>query len=373
MFVLDNNKNELIEIKKITFSESGFKEREHLQEWIANKPDCLGEELLIIQKEFDGFNDTKERLDLLALDKMGNIVVIENKLDDSGKDVTWQILKYVSYCSTLTKIQIKEIYQEYLEKNNIERNAEELLIEFYNNTPFSEITINKEEQRMILIAANFRKEVTSTVLWMLNYGIKVQCFKITPYNFQENIILDLEQIIPVKEAEEYTIKMAEKTRENKELSESNKGRHKVRMKYWTELLERFNNISNQYRNVSPSKDHWLSNGAGVSGIYYSFIITKSYAGIELLINKGSKEYNEQIFRAIMENKEKIEELYKKELSWEILEQKKSCRIADRIDGVNIFNEEDWGKIKEFHCSSMKKFEETIKNILITAVNQVKQK
>ena len=31
----------------------GFKERENLQEWIANNPDSLGEELLIIQKEFD--------------------------------------------------------------------------------------------------------------------------------------------------------------------------------------------------------------------------------------------------------------------------------------------------------------------------------
>jgi len=38
---------------------------------------------LIIQKEFDGFNDTRERLDLLALDKEGNIVIIENKLDDT--------------------------------------------------------------------------------------------------------------------------------------------------------------------------------------------------------------------------------------------------------------------------------------------------
>jgi hypothetical protein len=52
---------------------------------------------------------------LLALDKQGNLVVIENKLDDAGKDVTWQVLKYASYCSTLSKKNIKEIYQEYLE------------------------------------------------------------------------------------------------------------------------------------------------------------------------------------------------------------------------------------------------------------------
>ena len=48
-------------------------------------PEALGENLLIIQKEFDDFEDTRERLDLLALDKKGRLVVIENKLDDSGR------------------------------------------------------------------------------------------------------------------------------------------------------------------------------------------------------------------------------------------------------------------------------------------------
>ncbi len=86
----------------------GFGERSHLQEWLANNPEALGEEILIIQKEFDGFNDTNERLDLLGLDKQGNLVVIENKLDDTGRDVTWQVLKYASYCSTLKKEQIKK-------------------------------------------------------------------------------------------------------------------------------------------------------------------------------------------------------------------------------------------------------------------------
>jgi RecB family endonuclease NucS len=86
MYLINKNENKIEKVAERTFSELGFKERENLQEWIANNPDCLGEDLLIIQKEFDGFNDTNERLDLLALDKQGNIVVIENKLDDSGKD-----------------------------------------------------------------------------------------------------------------------------------------------------------------------------------------------------------------------------------------------------------------------------------------------
>ena len=64
MYVIDKENNKIDKIQSKTFHELGFKEREHLQEWIAKNPECLDEELLIIQKEFDGFNDTNERLDL---------------------------------------------------------------------------------------------------------------------------------------------------------------------------------------------------------------------------------------------------------------------------------------------------------------------
>jgi len=96
MFTVNRQSNRITPVAIKTFSELGFSERRHLQEWLANQPDALGEELLIIQKEFDGFDDTRERLDLLALDKSGNLVIIENKLDDSGRDVVWQALKYAS-------------------------------------------------------------------------------------------------------------------------------------------------------------------------------------------------------------------------------------------------------------------------------------
>ena len=81
MYILDKDSNQLINAEPTTFKEQKLKERQHLQEWIAKNPEVLGEELLIIQKEFDGFSDTHERLDLLALDKGGKLVVIENKLD----------------------------------------------------------------------------------------------------------------------------------------------------------------------------------------------------------------------------------------------------------------------------------------------------
>ena len=63
MFQIDRTANRLRKLERTSFSEGGFREREHLQEWLASMPDALceamgeGEDgLLIIQKEFDGFD-----------------------------------------------------------------------------------------------------------------------------------------------------------------------------------------------------------------------------------------------------------------------------------------------------------------------------
>ena len=75
MYRIDRDNNRISKLKSETFKNLEYQERQNLQEWIAENPDCLDEELLIIQKEFDGFDDTRERLDLLALDQDGNLVV----------------------------------------------------------------------------------------------------------------------------------------------------------------------------------------------------------------------------------------------------------------------------------------------------------
>src|SRR5260370_40201054 len=129
MFKVNREANSIEALEKRTFAELGFKERHNLQEWIAKMPSCLGEELLIIQKEFAGFSDTQERLDLLAVDKQGSLVLIENKLDDTGRDVTWQALKYASYCSGLSKENVRRIYQDFLDKTDPGAHARERITE----------------------------------------------------------------------------------------------------------------------------------------------------------------------------------------------------------------------------------------------------
>lgn len=80
MFTVNHQTNRISPVKTKKFNELGFTERKHLQLFtrsglrLAHEPFALGKELLIMQKEFDGFalfsselDAGRERLDLLAL------------------------------------------------------------------------------------------------------------------------------------------------------------------------------------------------------------------------------------------------------------------------------------------------------------------
>lgn len=62
MFKIDQTSNRITRLESKRFSELGFSERNHLQEWLAHQPDAFGEELLIIQKEFDGLTEVRGRV-----------------------------------------------------------------------------------------------------------------------------------------------------------------------------------------------------------------------------------------------------------------------------------------------------------------------
>ncbi|MCK1271373.1 DUF4268 domain-containing protein [Bradyrhizobium sp. 183] len=333
MFKVNKSKNSIEPLRSETFAELGFRERQHLQEWIAKEPSCLGEELLIIQKEFGGFTDTNERLDLLAIDKQGSLVLIENKLDDTGRDVTWQALKYASYCSSLSKENIRSVFQAYLDRSSPGEDAKEVLTEFLDADEYDEITVNKgSTQRIILIAANFRKEVTSTILWLLNFKMRLQCFRVTPWQSGEDIFLDVDQIIPTKDAEEYMIGLAGKSLDEVEATVGVKERNKARRQFWTELLKTAGLTIPRFVNISPNDAHYVSAGSGLGGVPYNFVIARSFGRVELYIDHGDREQNKAIFDELHAQKAAIDSAFGGTLVWERLDKKRASRIKWETPG-----------------------------------------
>ena len=361
MFHIDNTTNRITKLKEVRFSELGFSERGHLQEWLANQPDALGEDLLIIQKEFAGFDDTKERLDLLALDKAGALVIIENKLDDSGRDVVWQCLKYASYCSTLSKTSIAGIYQQYLDRLGVGGSAQERICEFLDQEDFSEVILNTgNEQRLIMVAAQFRKEVTSTVLWLLKHDVRVQCYRATPSQHGELLFLSLEQVIPLAEAEELMIGISEKEKEEHAAERGQATRYTLRTEFWHKTLEALEHAHLElYQNVGPSKEHWLSAGAGLSGIHYSMIFSKDEARVDFVLSRGAKEENKVLFDYLYDRREKLENLFGAALEWRRLDDYKVSMASFRkpFDG---YNRESWRDMIDWLVKYIRSLEATFK-------------
>lgn len=372
MFRVDRSQNRLSRLVQKRFSDLNLRERDHLQEWLANQPDALGEELLIIQKEFDGFDETRERLDLLALDKDGNLVVIENKLDDSGRDVTWQALKYTAYVSGLTKTQIVDIYQQYLDRFCGGGNAVARLCEFMEVEDLGEIHLNPgNDQRMIFIAANFRREVTATVLWLLSRGIKAQCFKVTPFMLGEELILDIQQIIPTPEAADFMIGMSTKDNEEKVTHDTQKQRHKLRYEFWEAALERLRADGVEiYRNISPARNHWLSAGSGVRSCPYQMIFSKDEARVELNFGRSEAAENKWLFDQLHAQKDQLEARFGAPMTWRRMDENKQSLIvyAQPFDG---YNRAVWPEMIDWLSTHIQKLETTFREPLARLNRQVR--
>jgi hypothetical protein len=357
MYIINKSTNNVEKLKKKLFKELNIREREHLQEWIAKNPEMLGEDLLIIQKEYDGFNETNERLDLLAIDKDGGLVIIENKLDDTGRDVVWQALKYTSYCSTLTTSQIIKMYQAYLDRYHNGEDAKQNLLDFLEKEE-DELLLNRNDQRMIFVANNYRKEVTSTVLWLLKKDIQIKCFRATPFALGEDVFLQVEQIIPLPETAEFMIDAKEKEKEENAKSKTVEESELRLSKFWTLLKNnlRDNNI-NYFERVKPNPYYYMSFSKGRGS--YSFCIGKHNFRVELYF---TNDPNKELFDAMLNYKNEIESSFDGKIEWERLENKKASRIKlemtkeqlEKLEGK--FNDElYWNDLISWYTDAIVRF------------------
>ena len=205
LFRIDPDSRESEAISEVDFAQLGFQERHDIQEWVAANPGILGEDLLIIGKEFSGFDRTNERLDLLAVDSDGKLVVIELKRDDSGADAHWQAIKYASYLHRVDADRIIEMLAGYAEVSKAD--ATNKLLQHLNADDLNGLN---NDQRIILVSHRFAPEVTSAALWLNEKAPGdnlITCIQLTPYRDAKtgSLYVQANTIIPVPGAEAYMI------------------------------------------------------------------------------------------------------------------------------------------------------------------------
>src|SRR6185437_11029797 len=145
------------------------------------------------------------------------------------------------------------------------------------------------------------------------------------------ILVDVTQIIPLPEAEEYEIKIRAQAQENRKIRT---GRQEIFRRFWAQLIDRSKSQTQLLANRSTTEDHWLTAGIGRAGFHLNLSLTEDRARIECYIRKGkdSDIWNLAAFNALKAQKEQIESVFGAPLDWQELPERSGCRICFDLDG-----------------------------------------
>ena len=211
LYAYDEETGTLTPCAETQFSQHGLLERNDLERWVEADPSMLGEDLMVVTTEYDGFDKTNERLDVLALDREGTLVVVELKRDDSGKNVDLQALKYAAYCSTLSLDEVAEIHAAYLRRkgrNATSESAKTALKGFISNDDFEDFS---DRPRMMLVSRDFRPEVTASVQWLRKFDLDITCVKFDVYELPDRrVVMNTSVLIPLPETRDFEMRVQKK-------------------------------------------------------------------------------------------------------------------------------------------------------------------
>lgn len=221
IFDFDTTNNNLEKIDRTSFQVENILERTNLQDALKKQIDIIAPDCLVISEEFSEWDGSKRRIDLLAIDKEANLVVIELKRDETGEHMELQAIRYASMVSTLTFSRTVKIYQKYLDKSSISEDAENSLLKFleWDENQADDFAL---DVKIILVSSNFSKEITTSVMWLNERNIDIKCIRLVPYKLNEKVLIDVQQIIPLPEAENYQIQIKQQVLQRREARQTDR-------------------------------------------------------------------------------------------------------------------------------------------------------
>lgn len=349
--------NALRPIQETSFADLKIRERQDLQRLIRSQPNVLGEELLVLSEEFGDWEDSRRRIDLLALDLLANLVVIELKRTSDGGHMELQAIRYASMVSTMTFSRAVEIYADFLSRQGEDPGESENRILQFLNWEEADEEIFAPDVRIVLVSEDFGKELTTTVLWLRDREIDIRCVRLQPYKNGDAHLVDVQHLIPLPEANEYQVQVREKEQiSRKKLSE----RHELHQRFWSGLIAAARQKQTRHANIKPSTYHWIGAGSGVRGLGFNYTVVKDHALAELYIDRGDAAQNKKIFDALYRKKDDIESACGIKLLWERLDGKRASRIKHIVEiGGYRSPESEWPSIFAEMISSMTALESAL--------------
>jgi hypothetical protein len=354
----------LRKISPTSFGAEGLRERGDLQRLLRGQIEIVSPDTLVISEEFGEWEDSRCRIDLLALDKQANLVVIELKRTEDGGHMELQAIRYAAMVSKMTFAKAVDVYAAHMGRLGNSGDARAGILEFLEWSEPREEGF-AQDVRLVLVSQEFGKELTSAVLWLNEYGLDIRCVRLTPYSDQGRVLVDVQQVIPLPEAEAYEVKLREKE-ERERTARKGLTPFQVKMKaFWATLLAEAQARTDLHVGISPSTATWVGRAAGLrGGVYLNYAIGRTHPRVELYISTGNAARNKEIFDRIHSEKKNIEERFGGALGWERLDDKKDCRIRAELPvRTDIEDDATWPQLRRSMIDVMIRFEGALRPVL----------
>ncbi len=193
--------------------QEGIREAEDLQRILRDQIDIVSPDTLIISEEYSQWDSSSRRIDLLGLDRSGDLVVIELKRTQDGGHMELQALRYAAMVSAMTFQRAVEAYRDFIEPNEDDTDAEQGILKFLDWAEPEEERFARNV-RIVLVSQGFSKEITTTVMWLNDRGLDIRCVRLSAYKHEDGVFLDVQQVVPLPEMTDYQIQIREKRRQS---------------------------------------------------------------------------------------------------------------------------------------------------------------
>src|SRR5262249_27633604 len=149
--------------------------------------------------------------------------------------------------------------------------------------------------------ADFSKELTTAVLWLNERDLDVRCVRLKPYALNGEVVLDAQQVVPLPEAEDYTIQLKNKTQAERQ----QKSEQPFRLAFWKELLAGPGQRTPRFTDLTPGDKHWFGATTGFPGLRYNYLAFQHECEVELYIETSSGPHNKLIYDRLRDHRAEI--------------------------------------------------------------------
>lgn len=189
-----------------------------LEDWFENNPVAVfeDEKVFIIGRQVT--TNLGKSIDLLGLDKNGNVIIIELKREKTPRETVAQILEYASYVEELNYEELEQIASQYFSEEGF--NLIEKHKNFFKIGTETPVAFNKE-QRLIIVGQDITKEIEQTATFLNKKGLEVNCLEFKYFKTKSGKQIITSDFVIKKDKVLEGVKSGSKPKINKEIFKKN--------------------------------------------------------------------------------------------------------------------------------------------------------